>query len=134
MYNKNMQTRNSNQRKIIVEIMKDNYTHPTADEIYEQARAIDNHISRGTVYRNLGLLAEAGEILKISVPNGSDHYDSSLHNHYHFCCKSCGKMYDIPGDIKIETKKVSDAMARDGFCVSAHNLIFTGLCPDCNQN
>ncbi len=63
-----MQTRNSNQRKIIMEIMKDNYTHPTADEIYEQARLVDVHISRGTVYRNLGLLSETGEILKISVP------------------------------------------------------------------
>lgn len=128
-----MQTRNSNQRKIIMEIMKDNYTHPTADEIYEQARLVDDHISRGTVYRNLGLLSETGEILKISVPNGSDHYDSRLHEHYHFCCQNCGKMFDVPGNISVETKKVSAQMAKDGFKVSAHNLIFTGLCPECNK-
>ena len=45
-----MQVRNTNQRKIILEILKNNYTHPTADEIFEKARAIDEHISRGTVF------------------------------------------------------------------------------------
>lgn len=128
-----MQVRNSNQRKIILEIMKDNFTHPTADEIYEKARTIDAHISRGTVYRNLGFLSETGEILKISVPNGSDHYDSRLNEHYHFCCSNCGKMYDVPGTINVETEMVSTEMAKDGFSVNAHNLIFTGLCPKCNK-
>jgi len=126
-----MQVRNTNQRKIILDIMKDNFSHPTADEIYEAARAIDGHISRGTVYRNLGFLAETGEILKICVPNGSDHYDSMLHEHYHFCCDKCGKMYDVPETVKVETKAVSEQMAKTGFNVTAHNLIFTGLCPEC---
>jgi len=128
-----MQVRNTNQRKIILEIMKDNFTHPTADEIYEQARKIDCHISRGTVYRNLGILSEQGDILKICVPNGSDHYDSRLHEHYHFCCSICGKMYDVPETLVLETKAVSDEMAKNGFSVNAHNLIFTGLCPECNK-
>lgn len=113
--------------------MKDNYSHPTADEIYEKARAIDAHISRGTVYRNLGLLSETGEILKVSVPNGSDHYDSTLTEHYHFCCGNCGKMCDIPEPIFLETKKVSDEMEKAGFCVKTHSLIFSGLCPECNR-
>jgi len=129
-----MQVRNTTQRKIILDIMKDNFLHPTADEIYEQARKIDEHISRGTVYRNLGFLAETGEILKICVPNGSDHYDSRLHEHYHFCCNKCGKMYDIPEAVNIETQKISDLMAKDGFNVKAHNLIFSGLCPKCNKD
>lgn len=128
-----MQVRNSNQRKIILEIMKNNFTHPTADEIYEKARAIDDHISRGTVYRNLGFLSETGEILKIVVPDGPDHYDCTLQEHYHFCCSKCGKMYDVPGTISVETKMVSEAMAKDGFCVNSHNLIFSGLCPQCNK-
>ena len=60
-----MQVRNTVQRKIILDIMKDNFSHPTAEEIYETARSIDGHISRGTVYRNLGFLSDTGEILKI---------------------------------------------------------------------
>lgn len=128
-----MQIRNTNQRKIILDIMKNNFSHPTADEIYEKARVIDNHISRGTVYRNLGFLSENGEILKICVPNGPDHYDSTLHEHYHFCCSKCNKMYDIPGSLSIEADKVSDEMSKNGFRIISHSLIFTGLCPDCNK-
>lgn len=128
-----MQVRNSNQRKIILGIMKDNYSHPTADEIYEIAREIDSHISRGTVYRNLGFLSENGVILKVSVPNGPDHYDCSLHEHYHFCCGQCGKMFDVPQSINVDTKLVSAEMEKKGFFVNYHNLIFTGLCPACNR-
>lgn len=128
-----MQVRNTNQRKIILDIMKNNYTHPTAEEIYEKARAIDPHISRGTVYRNLGFLSERGEILKICVTNGSDHYDSTLYEHYHFCCNECGKMTDIPETVKIETTMVSEHMEREGFKISSHNLLFSGLCPECNK-
>ena len=128
-----MQTRNSNQRKIILEIMKDNYSHPTADEIFEEARKVDAHISRGTVYRNLGILSEQGEILKVSVPDGSDHYDSTLTNHYHFCCSKCEKMFDIPESVTIETEKVASTMAKEGFSVYSHSLIFNGICPECRE-
>lgn len=129
-----MQVRNTNQRKIILDIMKDNFTHPTAEEIYQEARSIDPHISRGTVYRNLGFLSETGEILKINVPDGSDHYDSTLNQHYHFCCNSCCRMFDVPGTVSVDAQAVSDQMACNGFLVSSHNLIFTGLCPECNTN
>ncbi len=128
-----MQVRNTTQRKIILDIMKDNYNHPTAEQIYEKARSIDGHISRGTVYRNLGVLCETGQILKISIPYGSDHYDSKVHEHYHFCCSKCSKMYDVPDTVKIDAENVAEQMSKDGFVVDSHNLIFTGLCPDCNE-
>ena len=128
-----MQVRNTNQRKIILEILKNNYTHPTADEIFEKARAIDEHISRGTVYRNLGFLAETGEILKVKVPNGSDHYDGTLHEHYHFCCDNCCKVYDVPENAKVEASQVSEQMQKAGFDVNSHDLIFTGLCLECRK-
>lgn len=128
-----MQVRNTTQRKLILDIMKDNYTHPTAEEIYEKARSIDPHISRGTVYRNLGFLSKTGEILKICVTNGSDHYDSTLNEHYHFCCNKCGKMCDVPEAVQIETSKVYEHMKNQGFSINSHSLLFTGLCPDCNK-
>ncbi len=137
MHNKIMATRNTNQRKLILEIMDGNFSHPTADEIYEKARLLDPHISRGTVYRNLALLSQAGLLLKISIPNGADHYDSTLKNHYHFCCKSCNKMFDTPENsiskIKNIAASISSKMNEDGFLVEGHNLVFTGLCPECNK-
>lgn len=128
-----MLVRNTNQRKIILEIMKDNFSHPTADEIFEKARTIDEHISKGTVYRNLTLLSESGKILKICVPNGSDHYDSTLKEHYHFCCVNCGKMIDVPEPVSLKTKNVYSLMEKNGFYIKSHNLLFMGLCPNCNN-
>lgn len=128
-----MQVRNTNQRKLILDLMTGNYSHPTADEIYEMARARDPHISRGTVYRNLGVLCESGEILKINVPNGPDHYDFTVREHFHFCCEKCGKMWDVPGEVKIETGAALSKMGSEGFLVTERNLLFIGLCPACRK-
>ncbi len=135
-----MTARNTNQRKIILKVMEENYTHPTADEIYEKARSLEPHISRGTVYRNLAVLSKRGDLLKISVPDGADHYDITLKNHYHFCCKNCQKMYDAPANAecleKMEkiVKEISEKMKNNSFSVDSHSLIFTGLCPECSAD
>lgn len=129
-----MTVRNTKQRDLVAKLMQDNFSHPTADEIYELARAENPHISRGTVYRNLNFLAESGAILKIVVPDGADHYDSTLDCHYHFHCEQCGKMYDVPRSVTLEMNNAAREMERRGFSVKGHNLIFTGLCPDCKKN
>ena len=81
-----MQVRNTQQKRLILSLMDGNKNHPTADQIYELARQQDPHISRGTVYRNLHQLVEQNVLLKILVPNSSDHYDSRTYFHYHFYC------------------------------------------------
>ncbi len=128
-----MQSRNTNQRKLVLELMTENYTHPTADDVYELARKIDSHISRGTVYRNLNFLADNGNILKISVPNGADHFDFNVKEHYHFHCSKCGKMYDVPESVSVEMESATKEMQQKGFFVEGHNLIFTGICPNCKK-
>ena len=62
-----VQRRNTRQRKLVLDAVRQSYNHPTADEIYNVVRAQDDKISRGTVYRNLNLLADAGEILSIDA-------------------------------------------------------------------
>ena len=55
------QQRNSRQRQLVLATVKEHTDHPTADEIYLEARMSDDKISRGTVYRNLNLLAQTGK-------------------------------------------------------------------------
>ena len=50
--------RNSKQRQLVLDAVLDRCDHPTADQIYLDVRAKDDKISRGTVYRNLGILSE----------------------------------------------------------------------------
>ena len=79
-----VQRRNTRQRKLVLDAVRQSYNHPTADEIYNVVREQDDKISRGTVYRNLNLLANAGEILSIKTPGGS-RFDRTIEPHgtYH---------------------------------------------------
>ena len=52
----------SRQRESIKENLMHRCDHPTADMVYSDIRKIYPNISLGTVYRNLSLLSELGEI------------------------------------------------------------------------
>jgi Fur family peroxide stress response transcriptional regulator len=72
-------------------------------------------------------------LLKILVPNSSDHYDSRTDLHYHFYCECCEKIYDVP----FKNEKVVDdfplGMKRQGFKMKSCNLLFMGTCPNCSK-
>ena len=65
----------SRQRESIKEFLRTRTDHPTADVVYENMKLIYPNISLGTVYRNLSLLADLGEIKKLSSFAGADHFD-----------------------------------------------------------
>ena len=122
----------SRQREAIKEYLASTKEHPTADTIYMHIRATHPNISLGTVYRNLNLLAEQGEIIKINCQDGSDRFDGNSKPHYHFLCKECGRVMDIEMESIDHIAKIAGA----GFegSIEGHVTYFYGLCPDCNKN
>lgn len=123
--------RHTRQRELVLEVVRGSMDHPVADLIYERARESDPTISRGTVYRNLNLLSELGEIRKLSMPLGPDHYDFNIEKHYHCICRCCYKVVDadIPYD-----EKLNEAHAElPGFKTEWHRLILVGLCDECSK-
>lgn len=123
------QTRNTPQRQLIRSLLQDNINHPTADEIYELARKENPSISRGTVYRNLNLLSDCGEIRRLMMPIGPDHFDFNASHHYHFLCRCCNRVLDacLPYDEDL------NMMSPSGCKTEWHKLILVGLCSDCNH-
>ena len=83
----------SRQREAIKEYLHNTKEHPTADKVYVNIRKEYPNISLGTVYRNLNLLVEHGEILKLSCTDGSDRFDGNPVPHYHFVCNKCEKLW-----------------------------------------
>ena len=75
----------SRQRESIKNCLMNRTDHPTADTLYLTVREEFPNISLGTVYRNLNLLAELGEITRFSCGDGSEHFDFRTEPHYHFC-------------------------------------------------
>lgn len=119
----------SKQREYILRYLSGTKEHPTADMVYENLRKDFPKISLGTVYRNLSLLVELGQIQKLSTPGQPDRYDYTTSLHYHFVCTSCGRMIDLPpidlGDI--------DEIAGSRFdgIIKGHHCQFYGICAEC---
>lgn len=120
--------RNTRQRELVLQTVRSLRNHPTANQIYECVHAQDEHVSLGTVYRNLNLLAESGEILSIQTAAGN-HYDFNVSDHSHVVCTSCGAMVDAFD----ASHSALDARAEEvsGYKISGHYLVFEGVCPAC---
>ena len=55
----------SRQREAIKSFLMTRYDHPTAETVYLNIKEEFPNISLGTVYRNLSLLSDIGEIQKL---------------------------------------------------------------------
>lgn len=121
----------SRQRESIKQFLATTKEHPTADTVYMHVREEYPNISLGTVYRNLNLLTELGEAIKITTPDGGDRFDGCVRPHNHFYCTKCGRVLDLDFDMtKID--KINQAAAEnfDGI-IESSNTIFFGQCSDC---
>ncbi|MFO8058960.1 MAG: transcriptional repressor [bacterium] len=124
-------SRMTEQRRVIIEELDKNRTHPTADEVFEKVRARLPRISLGTVYRNLETLADQGKVMKIEVPAGPMRFDARTEEHSHIRCKSCGRVDDIEVDNGEDLKKrVRPPLDYE---VLECRLEVVGLCPRCRS-
>jgi Fur family peroxide stress response transcriptional regulator len=122
----------SRQREAIKTFLAGRYDHPTAETVYMNIREEFPNISLGTVYRNLSLLAEIGEIQKLSPGMGADRFDANTSPHYHFICNHCGSVLDL----KVEGLDHINILAGQGFDgeIEGHIAYFYGKCRCCLQS
>ena len=119
----------SRQRESIKEYLNSTTEHPTADTVYLHVKQEYPNISLGTVYRNLNLLADLGEAIKITTPNGGDRFDGCTDTHYHFCCTECGRVIDLElGSLDYVNQEASQNF--DGI-ITNHSMLFYGTCGEC---
>ena len=69
--------RHSQQRDVILSVLRASTAHPTAEQIYEAVREVLPNVSLGTVYRNIRQLADNGEILTLETEDTRSHYDGN---------------------------------------------------------
>ena len=124
--------RMTTQRKVILEELRKVDTHPSADEVYEMVRKRLPRISLGTVYRNLEILSERGEIQKLELGCTLKRFDGVAENHYHIRCVDCGRVVDAPVDCDIKINHhLKDTT---NYKIIGHKLEFIGICPACQNN
>lgn len=127
-----MNRRFSKQRQLILETVRRNPVHPTADFIYNTLKEEHPELSLGTVYRNLNLLVDMGEITKIVTPLSSERYDGNLNRHYHMVCESCNEIYDL--DMAYDSNIDDEASDLTGCRILGHEVVFKCICANCEMD
>ena len=123
--------RTTPQRRAILEGLRKISTHPTAAELHAVLRERLPHISLGTVYRNLELLARMGEVRRLTISGSEARFDGNLADHHHLTCDRCGRIEDLY-DLPVNLGRGLDSWAV-GWEILGHRLEFIGRCPACRQ-
>jgi Fur family peroxide stress response transcriptional regulator len=122
--------RNTRQLAMVWQAVKDDKSHPTADQVYERVRRKLPNISLGTVYRNLQKLV-ALKKLQVLMLGRSQHFDPLVQRHQHFICEVCDRVYDVIVDSQREIRPAK--LPDEGFTVTSHHLAFYGTCKGCSS-
>ncbi|MBN1537389.1 MAG: transcriptional repressor [Anaerolineales bacterium] len=119
-------------RLALIRLLAASEGHPNATQLYEALRRQFPTISLATIYKTLALLKDEGEVLEIDLHNDS-HYDGNKpYSHPHLICTHCNRIFD--GDIISGIQNLNQEIEEKcNFQVSRHQLVFYGLCEECQQ-
>ena len=119
------------QREAVLRVIRERDDHPTANEIFEAARAILPAISYATVYNSLRYLRSEGLVREINFGNSASRYDRVTERHDHAICTDCGKLVDF--DLTEAVDLMRAAARKSRFKAQSVHLTLLGVCPDCRQ-
>lgn len=123
------QRRRTPQRKVIFEELSALKTHPTAAELFVIVRERLPRISLGTVYRNLEVLCQDGQINKLDLTGSETRFDATVDPHLHIRCTKCGKVEDLM-DPALLTGLPAEL---EGYQVQGCRQEYFGICPTCRN-
>jgi len=120
----------TSKRRQIYRILMNRTDHPSAEEIFIQAKAEMPEISLATVYNCLDALVRYGLIKEVIHEKGATRYCSNPEDHHHFYCTKCGKVYDIKATHQVCERCIS---VPEGFQIQQFDIVLRGICANCCQ-
>jgi Fur family peroxide stress response transcriptional regulator len=123
--------RKSAQREKILELIKCDPNHPTAQRIYDTLKKEIPSLSLGNVYRNINILVEEGVIVSRDFGDGIEHFDAITGMHYHFICDKCKTITDFA--LPVEDLIIKKAREKSGHTITGHTIQFYGVCENCSR-
>jgi len=125
--------RATNQRALILEVIRHGQGHLDADEIYRRARIKQPRISLSTVYRTLRMFKELGLIEELHFDDAHHRYEiKPSSEHQHLICLGCGKIVEF--ECPLSSKMKEDIARENDFEVTGVEVRMTGYCPQCRQD
>jgi Fe2+ or Zn2+ uptake regulation protein len=120
------------QRRVIFELLAEDESHPTADDIYQRVLSVMPEVSRTTVYNTLRELVALGKLTAVEdLSERGTRYDTNSSHHHHLFCMRCHALIDISRDFAgVELSPEETA----GYRIVKSQVTFHGICPDCHDN
>lgn len=118
-------------RRIVLQQALACRNHFRAEELATVLSKADRPVSRGTVYRTLALLVEAGLLREIRDGDIHVHYEITVgrEHHEHMICDQCKKF------IGFSDAEIADLLAvacrKHNFQQRTHRIVIFGLCEEC---
>ena len=109
------------------------HLHFTAEELVGDVRKLDPSVARGTVYRTLLLLHEAGVVEKHDFRYGPPYYEVThgKAHHDHLMCIQCGEIIEFQ-EPRVERLQ-DEVVRRYGYQLLSHTHKLYGLCRQCQH-
>lgn len=128
-----LQTRkHSRKRDAILACVRSTTCHPAAEWVYAQLKPEIPDLSLGTVYRNLAMFKQSGEIMSVGTVAGLERFDGNTAPHPHFVCTHCTSVYDVAQET-LPVSFVHSAEAATGGEIESYQLSYYGVCPNCRN-
>ena len=118
------------QRLMIFQILENNTSHPSAEEVYKRVKDIYPTVSFTTIYKTLEVLRDLGELRELTIDDARKHYDPNTNTHHHIICTSCKKILDVFEDFSPHVKLPESFNAN--YLISHFQVSFYGVCKECN--
>ena len=122
----------TNQRVAILDFLKDNYNHPTVEEIFETVKQKLPRITKATVYKNLNVLVANGLIKEVNI-KGVSRFEATMNPHHHIICKSCGTIIDFESK-ELNTFALKIIENKKDFVIKTAETNFYGICSTCTKD
>jgi Fur family peroxide stress response transcriptional regulator len=123
--------KHSKKRDAILELFRSTNSHPGARWIYDRLRPSIPDLSLGTIYRNISIFQEEGLLEVVSTVKGEERFDADTSPHSHAVCTVCGKITDLPEDIRVDLA-ADYRVEIPGFTIDKRHTIFYGICKECS--
>lgn len=120
--------RHTSQREAIRQVFKDAGRPLSPQEVLDLARTQVQRLGQATVYRTIKALVDEEWLTIVDLPGDWARYEiAGQHHHHHFACRSCLRVFDLPGccgHLHIDLPA--------GFSAEAHDVVVYGQCEDCH--
>lgn len=124
--------RTTRQRVAVAELLAESPQFRSAQDIHSLLRERGRPVGLATVYRNLALMAEAGEVDTLVRDDGETLYRRcGTGHHHHLVCRTCGRTVEIAG---AAVEAWAAAVGEEhGFSEVTHRVELFGRCARCRS-